>query len=69
MEDDQEDEDDWDAFQSFLFQLMQLVLFRKKAESAAENQIWSFKPSYFKSVNNESDMSNAEIQEVISMTT
>uniref|UniRef100_A0A6N2MRA3 Uncharacterized protein n=1 Tax=Salix viminalis TaxID=40686 RepID=A0A6N2MRA3_SALVM len=53
MEDDQEDEDDWDAFQSF-----------PVSTDAAEREFQGLPTS--KSVNNESDMSNAEIQEVIS---
>ena len=74
MEDDQEDEDDWDAFQSFPVSTdaAGTVL---KAESAAEKPNLvekSISEREFqdlptsKSVNNESDMSNAELQEVIS---
>lgn len=74
MEDDQEDEDDWDAFQSFPVSTdaAGTVL---KAESAAEKPDLvekSISEREFqdlptsKSVNNESDMSNAELQEVIS---
>ncbi|KAJ6738777.1 PROTEIN SWEETIE [Salix koriyanagi] len=53
MEDDQEDEDDWDAFQSF-----------PVSTDAAEREFQDLPTS--KSVNNESDMSNAELQKVIS---
>eukprot|EP00258_Populus_trichocarpa_P038162 XP_024454181.1 protein SWEETIE isoform X3 [Populus trichocarpa] len=74
MEDDQEDEDDWDAFQSFPASTDAAGTV-SKAESAAqepdlveksisESEFQDFSTS--KPVNNEGDMSSAEHQEVIS---
>uniref|UniRef100_A0A6N2MGS2 Uncharacterized protein n=1 Tax=Salix viminalis TaxID=40686 RepID=A0A6N2MGS2_SALVM len=68
MEDDQEDEDDWDAFQSFPVSTDAAESAAEKPDlvekSISEREFQGLPTS--KSVNNESDMSNAEIQEVIS---